>query len=119
MFASECLDSKLAFDAAAPAIAMAAAFATFLFDFVGARGSGGGSAGHGHAAHVHGVVGGGGEAVIASETASAEGEDMEKGARAIPPHDTANIPMCSHSQNHLTADGWQVILLEAGIIFHS
>jgi hypothetical protein len=139
MFASECLDGLLHYESTAPALAMAAAIITFLFDLIGARGSGG--AGHGHDGHVHGVVGGGGEAAIPSETNSTTSEPEDGGEKGRDVHgdhthslghdhghshshshdheEPVSIPMCTHSAGHTTQDGWQVIMLEAGIIFHS
>jgi zinc transporter 1/2/3 len=116
MFASPCLDGLLHYESTAPALAMAAAFIMFLLDFFGARAAG--SAGHGAEAHVHGVVGGGGEAAIASKTNSAAEADASEKGDAIAHHDHEDHAH-SHVDESEKQQRWQVLLLEAGIIFHS
>ncbi|WVR07336.1 hypothetical protein IAU60_004377 [Kwoniella sp. DSM 27419] len=94
MFQNECV-GHLAYESTAPAISMAAAFITFLFDFVGSR------AAHKKYEHVQ----------------AAGSPGIEKGS---PSHDHSHD---GHDHGYdLVFEGrqnWEVLLLEAGIIFHS
>lgn len=103
MFNNECI-GHLAFEATAPAIALAAFFVTFLLDFFGAR----------YFAHQKGLE---------SPTSS-----MEKSSTPESPElRAANMAALeSHGHSHGFAfesvgkdQHWQVMILEAGIIFHS
>jgi zinc transporter 1/2/3 len=101
MFHDPCIGT-LKFNATAPAIALAASFMTFFLDFVGSRA----------AAR---------SAAKAQETHQAnhrdEFEDVGLSeSKAVQPaaHD------CSHADALFREQqAWQVLLLEAGIIFHS
>jgi len=122
MFASECLEGLLHYESTASALAMAAAFITFLLDLAGARSAGG--AGHNDDGHVHGVIGGGGEAAMHSETNSAASDaaGAEKALAANAhghDHDHALTPTSTNEARNAAQDKWQVAMLEAGIIFHS
>ncbi|CAK9785085.1 Zip-domain-containing protein [Cutaneotrichosporon oleaginosum] len=100
MFNNKCL-GELVYGPTSPAIAMAAALVTFLFDFLGGR------TGHRRleAAHAAGTS--------SPDTASG---DEEKNARAPVVFDTG----CSHAEAVFRQEqDWQVLLLEAGILFHS
>lgn len=102
MFSNECI-GHLAFEATAPAIALAAFFVTFLLDFFGAR----------YFAHQRGT-----------ETPAS----LEKSSTPESP-DLQAVNMAAleaHGHSHGFALGphgkdqhWQVMILEAGIIFHS
>lgn len=102
MFQNECV-GHLTYESTAPAISMAAAFITFLLDFVGSR------VAHRTAGHEHG--------------AGLGSPDTEKHARRSPTaQETAD--MDDGHGHHMDAafaaeQNWQVLLLEAGIIFHS
>ncbi|WWD02350.1 hypothetical protein V865_000389 [Kwoniella europaea PYCC6329] len=99
MFANECI-GHMSYESTAPAIALAAAFVTFLFDFVGSR-----AAHRKYEHHVNGALGSLGN---------------EKGPRASPEHDHSHD---GHDHGYdLVLEGrqnWEVVLLELGIIFHS
>ena len=106
MFQNECV-GHMSYEATAPAISLAAAFITFLFDLVGAR--------------------------IVHKTHSGShlpnGDRGEKNASPSAP----GSPQAEHDHAHIIDDGhghhvdamfaaeqnWQVLLLEAGILFHS
>jgi zinc transporter 1/2/3 len=102
MFQNECI-GELAFESTAAAIALAAAFVTFLFDLIGSR-----------VAHRHMLPSD--HHTTGSDSPSV---NQEKNARlaAIPHDDDA------HAHNvdaaFMAEQNWQVLLLEAGIIFHS
>ncbi|WRT68179.1 uncharacterized protein IL334_005154 [Kwoniella shivajii] len=94
MFANECI-GHMSFESTAPAIALAAAFVTFLFDFIGSRSA--------HKKYEH--------------PAGASSPGDEKG---LPNHDHSHD---GHDHGYdLVLEGrqnWEVVLLELGIIFHS
>lgn len=103
MFNNECV-GHLAFEATAPAIALAAFFVTFLLDFFGAR----------HFAHQKGLE---------SPTSSLEKSSTPESPDLRPANMAA---LESHGHSHGCAfesvgkdQHWQVMILEAGIIFHS
>ncbi|OCF30861.1 hypothetical protein I316_07494 [Kwoniella heveanensis BCC8398] len=102
MFQNECI-GHLSYESTAPAIALAAAFITFLFDFVGSRAA--------HKKYEHHALGAGG----------AGSPDSPPAAEKIPPtHDHSHD---GHEHGYdLVFEGrqnWEVVLLELGIIFHS
>lgn len=111
MFNNECL-GEMVYEATAAAIALASALITFFFDFLGSRSS--------HQRMER----------RASEASTPNGSlsespraDQEK-TLAIPDDNTNNAQMShscvSHTEEIFREEqGWQVILLEAGIIFHS
>ncbi|BEI96389.1 hypothetical protein CcaverHIS631_0113380 [Cutaneotrichosporon cavernicola] len=105
MFNNKCL-GELAYAPASPAIAMAAVMLTFLFDFFGGR------TGHKRleAAHAAGPS--------SSDSASAdEGKNTHNHAHAHAPVFEGG---CSHAEAAFRQEqDWQVLLLEAGILFHS
>ncbi|WWC63097.1 uncharacterized protein I303_105696 [Kwoniella dejecticola CBS 10117] len=94
MFQNECV-GHLSYESTAPAISMAAAFITFLFDFIGSRAA--------HKKYEH-----------SRPMGSPGAEKAERG------HDHSHD---GHDHGYdLVLDGrqnWEVVLLELGIIFHS
>ena len=110
MFQNECV-GHMNYEATAPAISLAAAFITFLFDFIGGRVASR-QYPHGHAhAHAHGL-------------SHMHPGRSEKGVPGSPtseePRDTVQDPHGHHIDAAFAAEqNWQVLLLEAGIIFHS
>lgn len=99
MFQNECI-GHLAYESTAPAISMAAAFITFLLDFIGSR-----------VAHrtTHNIM--------------PLSPDGEKGPRHSPTVESTAEMDDAHG-HHMDAafaaeQNWQVLLLELGIIFHS
>lgn len=104
MFQNECI-GHMSYEATAPAIAMAAAVVTAALDFVGTRAADRKAAGMLHA-HPSPNLG--------SSDASSE-PDVEKNAQQPVIADA-----CVHADVLFQEEqGWQVMLLEAGIIFHS
>ena len=94
------------YEATAPAIALAAAFVTFLMDFFG----------HRHMAKKRAASG------IISPSSS--NENVEKAPRESPTASPDNHFLeLGHDHHGLINSGsdqkWQVLILEAGIIFHS
>lgn len=104
MFQNECV-GKMSYEATAPAIAMAAAVVTAVLDFIGTR------AADRKASALSGVH------LHPSGTSDASSEpDVEKNA---PPQPLVT-DACVHADVLFQEEqGWQVIMLEAGIIFHS
>lgn len=102
MFANDCV-GELVYEATAPALALAAAMATFLLDFVGSR-----------AVHKS-----------SNDDAQTPAHRPHSPQSGDEPKTGADIPViatevCSHAEAALRSEqGWQVVLLEAGIIFHS
>ena len=104
MFQNECI-GYMTYEATAPAISLAAAFLTFLFDFIGGRVAAKQHIpGHSHRGHR-------GEKNIALESPTSD----------TPVHSaTIEDPHGHHIDAAFAAEqNWQVLLLEAGIIFHS
>ncbi|WWC71771.1 uncharacterized protein I206_105730 [Kwoniella pini CBS 10737] len=95
MFQNECV-GHLAYESTAPAISMAAAFVTFLFDFIGSR------AAHKKYEHTQSV-----------ESPRAEKEAERTHDHSHDGHDHGYDLVLEGKQN------WGVVLLEMGIIFHS
>jgi zinc transporter 1/2/3 len=116
MFQNECV-GHMQYEATAPAISLAAAFITFLFDFVGGRVAAkqhtpNGARPHPHShSHSHAYGGGPREKHIAPESPTSD----------TPIHATTiEDPHGHHIDAAFAAEqNWQVLLLEAGIIFHS
>lgn len=109
MFANECV-GELAYESTAPAIAMAAAMITFILDFLGSRIAHRKYSGH--------TLGSPSPSLEHGESGSVEGKRRQADAGEHHPahHD-------SHGHNFDAAlaaeQNHQVLLLEAGIIFHS
>lgn len=105
MFNNKCL-GELAYAPTGAAIALASALITFLFDFVGGR------QGAARAAAAHAAGGG-----ITPDSSS----DEEKQMRAQANNAAQAFDMgCSHAEAMFRHEqDWQVLLLEAGILFHS
>lgn len=107
MFQNECI-GEMHYEATAPAIAMAAAVITAALDFLGTRAA---DCKASHRAHLH--------ASRELNSGSSDGgsdHDVEK--NAIPQPVIGDT--CVHADALFQEEqGWQVMLLEAGIIFHS
>jgi len=109
MFHDGCIGT-LHFNATAPAIALAAAFITFYLDFIGNRAAIR-SAAKMEAAHSHEDDG-------SDDVGSAEAGKTVTTTTAD--SSTRVIHDCSHADALFREQqAWQVVLLEAGIIFHS
>lgn len=121
MFANECV-GHLIFEATAPAISLAAFFLTFLFDFFGARWA----ERHDHhqvsrsdgAGSVEETVVDGGEKRIESSPVPSASPSLSSSP------ELSNLGQGGHGGHGghylLPRDQhWQVLILEAGIIFHS
>jgi zinc transporter 1/2/3 len=93
MFNNECV-GHLAYESTAAAIALAAGFITFLFDFFGSRLSHNATPSH---IRLHG----------------------EKGSRDSPVAEEDSGHNHGFEAAFMAEQNWQVLLLEAGIIFHS
>ncbi|WWC90933.1 uncharacterized protein L201_005871 [Kwoniella dendrophila CBS 6074] len=100
MFANECI-GHMSYESTAPAIALAAAFVTFLFDFIGSR------AAHKKYDHAQGARMGSPGAEKIRHNSDTEHDHSHDG------HDHGYDLVLEGRQN------WEVILLELGIIFHS
>lgn len=104
MFANDCI-GHMSYEATAPAIALAAAFFTFLLDFLGHR--------HMAKHHANGAV-----------SPSSSRDEREKAPRSpgeTPGVDPQFLELGHDHHAHLAASDqkWQVLVLEAGILFHS
>lgn len=107
MFQNECV-GEMSYEATAPAIAMAAAVVTAVLDFIGTRAADR-KASRSSGMHLHTSPN------LGSSDASSE-PDVEK--NAVPQPMVADA--CVHADALFQEEqGWQVIMLEAGIIFHS
>jgi zinc transporter 1/2/3 len=106
MFQNECI-GHLAYESTAAAIAMAAALITFLFDYIGTR----------LASRKTGHIHMSGSSDISPQISNPGTPDREKnGALASGGHGHE----CGHVDAAFAAEeSWRVVLLEAGIIFHS
>lgn len=113
MFNNKCL-GHMSYEATAPAIALAATLVTFLFDYLGSRSA------HARLQRRHSET----NSLSASDSPSPRDGDREKlGDRA----DNSDGELhhgghtcVSHSEAIFREEqDWQVVLLEAGIIFHS
>jgi zinc transporter 1/2/3 len=117
MFQNECI-GELAYESTAPAISMAAAFITFLLDLMGSRLAHRKTIGSSEAPHSHAHGHAGSDSGSGPESPALV---PEKGRRGSPTGLTTDHDGCGHNfdaafaaeQNH------QVLLLEAGILFHS
>ena len=98
MFQNECV-GHLSYESTAPAIAMASALITFMFDFIGSR--------------------------IAHKTSVPESPSSENGSHDHEKNTRFSNAMMDDGHGHhvdaafAAEQNWQVMLLEAGIIFHS
>jgi zinc transporter 1/2/3 len=104
MFANSCI-GHMSYEATAPAIALAAAFITFLLDFLGHR--------HMAKHHADGAV---------SPSSSRDGhEKSPRSPGETPGVDPQFLELGHDHHAHLAASDqkWQVLVLEAGILFHS
>jgi len=109
MFQNECV-GHMSYEATAPAISLAAAMITFLFDFIGGR-----FAARQHQAH-HARSHSGDRS---EKNASPESPGSEHSHHQVHSH-TIEDPHGHHIDAAFAAEqNWQVLLLEAGIIFHS
>lgn len=109
MFQNECI-GEMQYEATAPAIAMAAAVVTAALDFIGTRAADRKAS---QGMHLH-----------ASPNASAFGASSDGGSEADVEKNMPAQPVIADACVHADAlfqeeQGWQVMLLEAGIIFHS
>lgn len=106
MFNNECI-GHMGYEATAPAISLASAMVTFMFDFLGSRSS------HSRMQRR--------SSELSTPTDSPRPEDREK--NVLPDdedHNHAGHSCVSHADEIFREEqDWQVILLEAGIIFHS
>jgi zinc transporter 1/2/3 len=103
MFNNKCL-GELVYGPTSPAIAMASALVTFLFDFLGGR------TGHKRLESAHAA------GTSSPDTASADEEKNNHHHHAPAAFDAG----CSHAEAVFRQEqDWQVLLLEAGILFHS
>jgi zinc transporter 1/2/3 len=109
MFANDCV-GHLVYEATAPALALAAALLTFLLDFVGSRVAHAKLDRNGaHRPH----------SPASPETPPSD-DDQSRDKDQVAAEPVIGTEVCAHAEAVFRSEqGWQVILLEAGIIFHS
>lgn len=106
MFQNECI-GEMVYESTAAAIAMAGALITFLLDYIGTR------LASKKTGHVHNND-------ISPSTSNPDSPDREKGAAGFPSGTGEFGHSCGHVDAAFAAEeSWRVLLLEAGIIFHS